>query len=238
MHHMHAWVGMALSEFGCVRACMHACIHCVRACVRVYVRVCVRACARACACVMCVLCECACAFARVRLCLIVRMRAQDEAHKAFMAEVDRRGGNVTEAHTWLRTQNRLRAVLTWAGVESTTTFVDKDVAIAVEDDLDAGREPNRTTFAKLVTLKVRGGTTETKPNGDVYGADVYIVIDVSRAAAIEWARSLQSGAFLQLSQRLLVPGYGPCKAVFGSEVHGCIQLIPRQRPLHRFGEDQ
>jgi hypothetical protein len=35
-------------------------------------------------------------------------------------------------------------------VSSTTTFVDKAIAVAVDEDLDAGREPNRTIFAKLV----------------------------------------------------------------------------------------
>ena len=104
-----------------------------------------------------------------------------------------RGGNVTEAHKWLRSQPDVRAALTWAGVSSTTTFVDKAIAVAVEEDLDAGREPNRTIFAKLVALRVRGGTTETKPNGDVYGADVYIVVDVSGAAF--WMRRRWFGGY-------------------------------------------
>ncbi len=44
---------------------------------------------------------------------------------------------------------------------------------AVDDAIDAGRLPDAATFRKIVVVKVGGGTTEVKPNGDVYRSEVY-----------------------------------------------------------------
>ena len=84
-----------------------------------------------------------------------RCVARDDAEQVFWAEVRRRDGDIGATHEWLRTQAGVRGALSWSSVGSTTTFVDKAAAIAFDDDLDANREPNISSFAKLVALKVR-----------------------------------------------------------------------------------
>merc|ERR1719512_209120 len=64
---------------------------------------------------------------------------RDRAQERFFEEVERRG--MAEAHIWLRKQDAVRSAVRWSIVYSTTTWVKKDVAIAYEDALDAGKEP-------------------------------------------------------------------------------------------------
>ena len=57
---------------------------------------------------------------------------REQAGKRFHAEVVRRGGDVAAAHAWLRTQDDLRAQIKWHNLQSTTTWVDKEAALAVD----------------------------------------------------------------------------------------------------------